>query len=344
MTAAMAAGSDERWIWETLPAQGRTSLGTAAKQLARRVQGRSGLAEVTGSLRAFDKFEAVSVSLARTSGLGTLLWTTRRVHQHHRIDGLLSDFHPPFLSLYGSANDDGWRDNNDAALNLPGAAFLRCLSIPPHIRVAISLSAPADAIPPRGRDELRAPRAPQSAERDAPAGCCATESVRQAGALEDIPGLHLPPTRHLHSATTTTWRIDGSLLHSPNFFHHRMPSRKEDEEAADLDGLAHAHLAPRPMSGSPSQSRSSGRSSNSGSGMGSARRASPYSTIGPLFFILSPVLPSSFCFLPPLSRFFPSSLLLPPSAAFRLLHLPSASLFPWPPPSFPSPSSRFTPC
>ncbi|KAJ7246870.1 hypothetical protein B0H12DRAFT_1125600 [Mycena haematopus] len=48
----------------------------------------------------------------------------------------------------------------------------------------------------------------------------------------------------------------------------------EDDEAADLDGLAYARLAPRPMGGSQSQSRSSGRSSNSGSGAG------PFSPVG----------------------------------------------------------------
>ncbi|KAF7349587.1 hypothetical protein MSAN_01684000 [Mycena sanguinolenta] len=49
----------------------------------------------------------------------------------------------------------------------------------------------------------------------------------------------------------------------------------EDEEAVDLDGLAYARLAPRPMGGSQSQSRSSGRSSNSGSAGGA-----PYSPVG----------------------------------------------------------------
>ncbi|KAJ7309452.1 hypothetical protein DFH08DRAFT_1049765 [Mycena albidolilacea] len=77
----------------------------------------------------------------------------------------------------------------------------------------------------------------------------------------------------------------------------------DDEDAADLDGLAYARLAPRPMGGSQSQSRSSGRSSGSGSG-------APYSPVGGTCYV--------FLFVPSLR----SRLLLPPyyfSFAFFLL-------------------------
>ncbi|KAJ7754278.1 hypothetical protein B0H14DRAFT_3166498 [Mycena olivaceomarginata] len=56
----------------------------------------------------------------------------------------------------------------------------------------------------------------------------------------------------------------------------------DDEDAADLDGLAYARLAPRPMGGSQSQSRSSGRSSGSGSG------APPYSPVGEIAYVGMP--------------------------------------------------------
>ncbi|KAJ7712903.1 hypothetical protein B0H14DRAFT_675847 [Mycena olivaceomarginata] len=56
----------------------------------------------------------------------------------------------------------------------------------------------------------------------------------------------------------------------------------EDEDAAHLDGLAYARLAPRPVGGSQSQSRSSGRSSGSGSG------APPYSPVGEIGYVGMP--------------------------------------------------------
>ncbi|KAJ7834817.1 hypothetical protein B0H14DRAFT_2590708 [Mycena olivaceomarginata] len=52
----------------------------------------------------------------------------------------------------------------------------------------------------------------------------------------------------------------------------------DDEDAADLDRLAYARWAPRPMGGSQSQWRSSGRSSGSGSG------ALPYSPVGEIAY------------------------------------------------------------
>ncbi|KAF7348836.1 hypothetical protein MVEN_01403600 [Mycena venus] len=101
--------------------------------------------------------------------------------------------------------------------------------------------------------------------------------------FEGFPGSgpgELPPQLTFRAPPPGYNGIPSPFMRTPSPTHEVPPAdalahlaAQDDEDAADLDGLAYARLAPRGVGGSQSQSRSSGRSSNSGSG-------APYSPIG----------------------------------------------------------------
>ncbi|KAJ6562390.1 hypothetical protein B0H19DRAFT_1144357 [Mycena capillaripes] len=90
-----------------------------------------------------------------------------------------------------------------------------------------------------------------------------------------------PPEFHGHPHLNLTFHpapVPHRGIPSPFLPHPPPQDAAQDDDEADLDGMAYARLAPRPTNGSQSQSasRSSGRSSNSGA----SASASPYGYTG----------------------------------------------------------------
>ncbi|KAF8177711.1 hypothetical protein K438DRAFT_1845065 [Mycena galopus ATCC 62051] len=116
--------------------------------------------------------------------------------------------------------------------------------------------------------ERRARRKARKEMRRLAAALAEAPHTPDSGEFEGFPGSgDLPPAAH-RGIPAPFLQLSSA---PPDALAHLQAA--DDDEAADLDGLAYARLAPRAMGSSQSQSRSSGRSSGSGSG-------APYSPVG----------------------------------------------------------------